>query len=160
MLVGREAVVGAGLDEHGTPFADGNVLSLHLEDAGPLEHDVELVVLVRLLPVRLRCDEDVHTDLEARGRVDNLVAAAGVDESLLDRGDLERVHAGTLLQRPQTMSLRTDDVHDKVNRTDRDDEPDGKRDGTPGDKRDQDEIHTAARSVEATRAASSTSRFA
>jgi hypothetical protein len=102
MLVGREAVVGAGLDEDCCPFTNGNVVPLHLENARAFENHVELVVLVRLLTVRLGRDEDVDTDLEAFGRVHNLVSAPGVGKPLLDRGDLERVHGETLLQGPHT----------------------------------------------------------
>lgn len=85
-------MVGPRLDEHGSPLTDRNLLVLHLEDTRPFDHDVELVVLVRLLLIRLGRDEHVHPDLEAGGLVDDLVATAGLTEPLLDRCDLERVH--------------------------------------------------------------------
>ena len=44
----------ARLDEDGGALLHGDPLALHLEYAAPLEHDVDLVVLVRLLAVRLR----------------------------------------------------------------------------------------------------------
>lgn len=78
MLVGREAMVGSGLHKDGAPLLDVNLLALDLQHPGPLEDDVDLVVLVRLLPVRLWSDKDVDTDLEAGGFVDYFVATAGL----------------------------------------------------------------------------------
>src|SRR5438046_616698 len=59
LLVADEAVLRARLDEDGGALLHGDPLALHLEYAAPLEHDVDLVVLVRLLAVRLRRDEHV-----------------------------------------------------------------------------------------------------
>jgi hypothetical protein len=89
LLVRREAVVGAGLDENGASLTDSHLLALDLQRAGALEHDVELVVLVRLLTIRLGRDQDVDADLETGGVVDDLVPSTGLVEPLLDRGDLE-----------------------------------------------------------------------
>jgi hypothetical protein len=98
MLVRGEAVVGAGLDENGTSLPDWDLLTFDLQDPGALEHDVDLVVLVRLLPVGLGCNEDVDAELEACGFVHDLVASAGLREPLPCSGDLERTHVPTLLQ--------------------------------------------------------------
>src|SRR5262249_16893071 len=67
-----------------------------LEHAASLEHDVNLVILVRLLAIGLRSDEHVHTQLKARGRVNDLVAAAPFGEALGYAGDVEcvRGHQG------------------------------------------------------------------
>jgi len=56
----------------------------------PVEHDVDLVVCMRLLAVGLRRDEHVHADLDAVGLVHDLVAAL-VGETLFRRLDVERV---------------------------------------------------------------------
>src|SRR5207248_10922589 len=60
------------------------------EHAVSLEHDVDLVVLVRLLAVGLRCDQDVDAEFEAWGGVDHLVAA-GLSQPFPDGFDVERV---------------------------------------------------------------------
>jgi hypothetical protein len=96
MLIRGEAMVCARLHEDGAALFDGNLLPLDLQHTCALEDDVDLVVLVRLLPVRLRCDENVHAELEAGGFVDYLVATAGLAEALLDGVDLESVHAAEL----------------------------------------------------------------
>jgi hypothetical protein len=55
----------------------------------PLEHDIDLVVLVGLLPVGLRSDEHVRAELQSRGAVDDLVAAVLGDEPLAAALDVE-----------------------------------------------------------------------
>jgi len=85
-------VVGAGLDEHRVAFLDRHLGSFHGQDAAALEHDIYLVVLMRLLVVRLRRDKDVHAELEAGRIVDDLIAAACGAELLDDRADAERMH--------------------------------------------------------------------
>ena len=45
---------GSGFDEDRGALSDWDLLSLDFEDACALEDDVELVVLVRLLPIGLR----------------------------------------------------------------------------------------------------------
>jgi hypothetical protein len=62
-------------DEDRLPRCDRDVTSLDGENAVAVEHDVDLVVIVRLLLIRLGRDEDVHPELEAGGRVDDLVPA-------------------------------------------------------------------------------------
>src|SRR5881397_2620124 len=59
LLVGGEPMVGARLDEDRMALPHGNALTFHLEHARALEHEIDLVVLVGLLPVRLRGDEHV-----------------------------------------------------------------------------------------------------
>jgi hypothetical protein len=49
-----------GRDEGGVPFAELNLHILAVERPVVFEHDVDLVVFVRLLSVRLGCDEDVE----------------------------------------------------------------------------------------------------
>src|SRR5262245_23041299 len=99
VLVRGEAMVSAGLDEDRASLADRHLRILDLQHAVSLEHDVDLVVLVRLLAIGLRCDEHIHADLEPGGLVDDLVPSTGFAEPLANRRDLERVHALTLLDR-------------------------------------------------------------
>ena len=56
-----------------------------------LEHDVHLVLVVRLLAVGLGSDEHVDADLEPRRAVHDLVAAAAGDERAPGLVDVERV---------------------------------------------------------------------
>ena len=55
------------------PLSDGDLFTLHLEDARAFKHDVGSVVLVRLLSVGLRGDEHIDPDFEAGGFVDDLM---------------------------------------------------------------------------------------
>ena len=73
---------------------DRDALALDLELARAVQDDVELVMLVRLLAVRLRRDEHVHADLERGRLVDDLVAAVPGLEPAADLFDVERVHGG------------------------------------------------------------------
>jgi hypothetical protein len=91
-FVPREAVVGACRYEDRLPFLNGERLSLDREHAPALEHDVELVVLVRLLAIRLRRNEDVDPDLQPRRTVNDLVAAVASREALSDAFYVERMH--------------------------------------------------------------------
>ena len=68
------------------------------EDAGAIEHDVHLVVLVRLLAIGLWRHERVDPDLEPRRRVHDLVPAAGVEEPLRHLVDVERKRLGHAAQ--------------------------------------------------------------
>src|SRR5262249_29961563 len=92
VLVGGEAVLRAGLDEHGAAFAHRPFLALDLEHAAAFEDDVELVAVVRLVAVGLGCNEDVDTELEAGGLVNDLVASSGLGKPLSDSGYLECMH--------------------------------------------------------------------
>ena len=92
MFVRGEAMLGPGFDEDCPAFLHRNLLAADVEDAGPLEDDVQLVVRVRLLAVGLRSYQAVHADLEAGGLVDDLVATAGLTEPLLDGCNFECVH--------------------------------------------------------------------
>src|SRR5207249_7019479 len=89
VLVGAEAMIGSGRHEDRVALAELERLALDVEHSRALEHDVDLVVGVRLLAVRLRGDEDVDADLEAGRVVDDLVAAAGLGEAALDALDVE-----------------------------------------------------------------------
>jgi len=60
------------------------------------ENDVELVVLVRLLAIRLRGDEDVDAHLEPRRLVNDFVAAVAGSEALSYSLDVEREHGPSL----------------------------------------------------------------
>src|SRR5205814_9960903 len=92
LLVRREAVLRSRFDEDRLADVDRDALVPDLEDSGAFEADIDLVVVVRLLAVRLRCDEDVDAELEAVGLVDDLVAAACAPQTLDGRVDAEGVH--------------------------------------------------------------------
>jgi hypothetical protein len=89
-------MVGSGLDEDGAPFFHRNLLVLHLKQAGALENDVYLVILVGLLPVGFGGDQDVDPELQARRLVDDLVTTARLPEPRLCSGDLEVMHSAEL----------------------------------------------------------------
>jgi hypothetical protein len=76
------------------PLGQLEPLCLDVEHATSIEHDVDLVVLVRLLPVRLRSNEDVDVDLHGRRVVDDLVTAAPRLEPRPDAFDIERLREG------------------------------------------------------------------
>ena len=82
---------GAGRDEDGLSLGDRDRLAFDVEDAAALEHDVELVVGVRLLVVGLGGDEYVDADLEAGRGVHHLVAAVPGLEPPPNLLDLEGV---------------------------------------------------------------------
>ena len=63
LFVGAEPVNRPGRHEDGVPLPQVHRLALDVELPGSLEHHVDLVVVVRLLPVRLRCDEHVDAEL-------------------------------------------------------------------------------------------------
>ena len=65
LLVGAEAMVRARLDEDRMSFLHRNAHAFDLEHSRAFEHEIHLVVLVGLLPVRLRGDEHVDAELEA-----------------------------------------------------------------------------------------------
>src|SRR5579864_2972798 len=91
VLVADEAMISARGHEDGVAFPQLDRLALDLESSAAFEDDVDLVVLVRLLPVGLRGYEHVDADLEARGLVYDLVSACAGGEPLLDGLDVERV---------------------------------------------------------------------
>ena len=84
-------MLGAGFDEHGVTFGHRKDLALDFERAPSFDDDVDLVIGVRLLRVRVRRDEDVHADLQPGGAMDDLVAAVARLESALRLADRERV---------------------------------------------------------------------
>ena len=58
MLVGGEAVLGAGAHEDGATLLERDRLAFDCQDARAFEDDVDLVPFMRLLAVWLRGDED------------------------------------------------------------------------------------------------------
>jgi hypothetical protein len=92
VLVRGEAMLGVRLYKDGAALSDRYLLTLHLEYASALEDDIQLIVLVGLLPIRLRGDEHVDADFEADGLVDDLVATAGLTEPFFDGCDFKCVH--------------------------------------------------------------------
>ena len=84
-------MLGAGLDEQGVTFGHRKILALDFERAASLDDDVDLVVGVRLLRVRVGRDEHVDADLQPAGAMDDLVAAAARLEPALRLPDRERV---------------------------------------------------------------------
>jgi hypothetical protein len=91
VLVGAETVIGAGWDEYGVAFAQLDALILDIKHAIALEYDVDLVVLVRLLTIRLGRDQDIDTDLQSRRLVNHLIAAVSFAQSAADTIDVKRV---------------------------------------------------------------------
>jgi hypothetical protein len=69
-------VIHACRDERGLTDFELNRLSADVQLPASFEHDVHLVVGVRLLAVGLRRDQNVDADLEPRALVDDLIAAA------------------------------------------------------------------------------------
>jgi hypothetical protein len=82
-------MVGARFDEDRAALLHRDLLPCDLQDPCAFEDDVELVVLVRLLPVRLGRDEDVHAKLETGGFVDDFIPSAGLGKPPLGRCNLE-----------------------------------------------------------------------
>jgi hypothetical protein len=78
MLVRREAMFSVRRHEDCTALSHWHGLTLDLENARALENHVQLVVLVRLLPIRLWGDEHIDAHFEAGGVVDDLIATAGL----------------------------------------------------------------------------------
>lgn len=77
LFIGAEAEVGPGRDERRATFTKLELLSVDVKRAGALEDDVDRIVRVRPLLVRLRRYKHIDADLEPRRFVDNLVAAVG-----------------------------------------------------------------------------------
>jgi hypothetical protein len=90
-------MLGVRLDEDSASLSYGCLLTLHLEDARALEHDIKLVVFVRLLSVGLWSDQHVDTDFEAGGFVHDLIATAGLAKPFFDGCDFKSVHAANLM---------------------------------------------------------------
>src|SRR5262249_26011717 len=88
LLVSDEPVLRACRHEHRVADVESVRRALHLERPRTFEDDVDLVVVVRPLPIRLGRDEDVHTELETGGRVDDLIPA-GLEEALLCAFDVD-----------------------------------------------------------------------
>ena len=103
MLVAGEAMLGACRHEDRLTLRKRVRGILDLERAVTLQDDVDLVVLVWLLAVRLRRGEDIHTDLEPGALVDDFVAAA---RSL--QAPLRIVHAERVGTHGETLRLSPD----------------------------------------------------
>ena len=82
LLVRRETVLCARRHEERHSLCERGRGVLDLEHAAPLEHDVDLVLFVWLLAVRLGSDEHVDPDLESGRAVHDLVAATPGNERL------------------------------------------------------------------------------
>ncbi len=89
-------MIGPRRDEQRASLLQRRLGSLDLEHAGSLEHDVDLVVLVRLLAIRLGRDQHVDANLEPGRGVHDLVAAALLAQLLTGRFDIERMHGRTV----------------------------------------------------------------
>ena len=96
VLVGCESVVGAGRDEERAAFLQRCLHALDFQDAGAFENDVDLVVLVRLLAIRLWRNQHVDADLEPGRGMNDLVAATLLAQLLAGCVDVERVHGRTV----------------------------------------------------------------
>src|SRR5262245_31567791 len=83
---------GTFCDEERASLLERRFHAFDVEHAAALEHDVDLVELVGLLPVGLGRDEDVDADLEAGRRMDDLVAASALCERLSRPVHVEGVH--------------------------------------------------------------------
>src|SRR4051812_18614791 len=99
VLVTNEAMLGAGRNKHGMALSQLDGIPFDLERSLTLEDDVDLVVFMGLLSVRLRGDEDVDPKLELLRTVDDLVAACSGQQALLDPCDVEWSRGGERLQR-------------------------------------------------------------
>ena len=65
LFVRREPMLGACCDEKGHALRERRCRALDLQDTAPLENDVHLVLVMRLLTIRLGRDEDIDADLES-----------------------------------------------------------------------------------------------
>ena len=92
LLVRSETVLVPCRHEQRTTLLERSGDAPDLEYTAALEHDVDLVLLVRLLAVGLGRDQHVDADLEPGRRVDDLVPATPLDEFLPCLVDVERVH--------------------------------------------------------------------
>jgi len=87
-------MLGTRRNEQSHAFDESSRSVLDLEDAASFEHDVDLVLVMGLLPIGLRRDEHVHADLEPRRAVHDLVTTASFDQRMAARVDVERVGGG------------------------------------------------------------------
>jgi hypothetical protein len=89
-----EPVAGSSRYEDRLAAAQGLRGTVDLDRPFSIEDGVDLVEVMRALTIRIGCDEDVDTDLEAVGFVDDLVASARSDEPLCGLSRVERSHRG------------------------------------------------------------------
>jgi hypothetical protein len=92
-FVARELVHGAGRNEDGIALRQREFIAFNRQDAAAFEHDVDLIVLVRLLVVGLRCYENINADFDAWRLVDDLIPAVAGGEAHSSRAHVERVRA-------------------------------------------------------------------
>ena len=83
-------MLGAGRNEDGASYIELEQIALQLQGAAALQHDVDLVVLVGLLAIRLGGHEHVDAELEARRLVHDLVAT-GLEQARLCSFDRDLV---------------------------------------------------------------------
>jgi hypothetical protein len=91
MLISGETVVSAGRNERQVTFPKLQLLSVDVERAAPLEDDVDLILCIQQLIVRLRRDKRINEDLKPCRLVDDLVAAVTGAEARFGPGDVESV---------------------------------------------------------------------
>jgi hypothetical protein len=65
LLVRAEAVLGVGRHEGGLSLAQCDLLALHLQDPAPLEDDVDLVVRMGQLTIRLGVRTSTYTPISS-----------------------------------------------------------------------------------------------
>src|ERR1700694_1502926 len=82
--------------ERRLPFSHLDGLAFDREHPASFEHDINLIILMRLLLVGLWSDEDVDADLEPRRAVDDFVASPALLQPASRQLDVERVHRASL----------------------------------------------------------------
>jgi hypothetical protein len=99
LLVAGEAVLGTCRNEHGMALVEIDGLTLHVEHPATFEHDIDLIVFMRLLPVRLGRDKHVDANFEPGRRMYDLVAAGSGRQAPSYGLDVERMGGGERLER-------------------------------------------------------------
>lgn len=101
MLIGTEAMLRACGDERRMPVPKLQLMSIDVEHPASLEDDVEALVGVHGLIVRLRRDERVDAYLKTWRLVHDLASTLSGTETCFDSGDVECV------SRLKRFSMRT-----------------------------------------------------
>jgi hypothetical protein len=89
VLIGAEAVVGAGGYKRCLTFPKLQLLSVGVEHPAAFEDDIELVIGVCTLMVRLWRDKRIHADLKPGRLVDDLVPTVSGAKARFGPGDVE-----------------------------------------------------------------------
>ena len=84
-------MISACFDVDRAALTYGDLVAFDLQRSPPLEHYVDLVPLVWLLPIGLGGDKHVHAELETRRRMDDLVAPISGSEALGDLAHFKSV---------------------------------------------------------------------